>query len=152
MIEFRRILVPIDGSPYTDKAIEYAKAIAKNHGAHIVLLHVIVSQHMPVSYEHPYAGGLSAIENQMKVAWQKGSKRLLEEKKEALAEFGNKVEIAVLEGDPASEIIDFAEKNQFDLIIMGSKGMGSGTLKRFLVGSVTEKVIHQVITPVLVVR
>lgn len=56
----------------------------------------------------------------------------------------------VVEGDPASAILEFAEQNKVDIIIMGT--LGKGGLERFLLGSVTDKVVRHSKVPVLVVK
>jgi nucleotide-binding universal stress UspA family protein len=57
---------------------------------------------------------------------------------------------AVVEGDPAHAILEFAEQNKIDMIVMGT--LGKGGLERFLLGSVTDKVIRHSKIPVLVVK
>ena len=63
---------------------------------------------------------------------------------------GVDVKEVLLEGHPSSEIIDFAENNNIDLIVMGT--LGKTGLDRFLLGSVAEKVVRNSKVPVLVVR
>ena len=60
------------------------------------------------------------------------------------------IESVILEGNPAKEIIDFAEKNDIDLIVMGTHGMTG--IQRFLIGSVAENVVRHSKKSVLVVR
>lgn len=63
---------------------------------------------------------------------------------------GLDVEAVLLEGHPAEEIVSFAEKNGIDLIIVGS--LGKSGVERFMLGSVSEKVVKNAKVPVLVVR
>lgn len=63
---------------------------------------------------------------------------------------GVEVESVILEGSPANEIVDFAEKNDIDLIVMGT--LGRTGIERFLLGSVAGNVVSHSKTPVLVVR
>ena len=60
------------------------------------------------------------------------------------------VESVILEGNPAEDIIGFAEKNGIDLIVMGTQGITG--IKRFLLGSVAEKVVRHATKSVFVVR
>ena len=60
------------------------------------------------------------------------------------------VESVILEGSPADEIVDFAEKNDIDLIVMGTQGKSA--IERFLIGSVAENVVRHSKKSVLVVR
>ena len=80
---------------------------------------------------------------------QEGSDAILYAKKVA---DGMKInyEGLVVEGDPASTILEFAEQNKVDLIVMGT--LGKRGLERFLLGSVTEKVVKHAKTSVLVVK
>jgi nucleotide-binding universal stress UspA family protein len=65
-------------------------------------------------------------------------------------DLGLKIQIKETAGDPAVEIIEEAKKGEYDLIIMRTHGMKA--TKRFMLGSVTDKVVHHVGIPVLVVR
>jgi nucleotide-binding universal stress UspA family protein len=80
---------------------------------------------------------------------QEGSDAILYAKKVA---DGMKInyEGLVVEGDPASTILEFAEQNKIDLLVMGT--LGKGGLERFLLGSVTDKVVKHSKTSVLVVK
>ncbi len=60
------------------------------------------------------------------------------------------INIVLLQGDPASVILASAERKKYDVIIMGSRGMGQ--LKELLLGSVSSKVIHHSLCPVLLIR
>lgn len=68
----------------------------------------------------------------------------------AAKDTGLQVESVLLEGHPAEEIVNFAEKNGMDLIIIGS--LGKSKVERFLIGSISEKVIRNSKVPVLVVH
>ena len=83
--------------------------------------------------------------------------QLITEGKEATAYVENagraanvEVESVILEGNPADEIVDFAEKNDIDLIVMGTQGKTA--IQRFLIGSVAENVVRHSKKTVLVVR
>jgi nucleotide-binding universal stress UspA family protein len=60
------------------------------------------------------------------------------------------IETKELVGDPASEIINEADEGDYDLVVMRTHGMGA--TKRFMLGSVTNKVVHHIKKPILVVR
>ena len=65
-------------------------------------------------------------------------------------EAGVKVEPVFLRGIPAEEILDYAEENDIDLIVMGTQGLTG--VKRFLIGSVAENVLRHSKVPVMIVR
>jgi nucleotide-binding universal stress UspA family protein len=67
-----------------------------------------------------------------------------------LGETGRPVERLVSEGDPAREIVRIAEDRDVDLVVVGARGLGA--LERFLLGSVSETVLHHAGRPVLIVR
>ena len=142
---FRKIMVATDGSEEVIKAVDSAIEIAKISDAKLYAVHVI-------------ALGFYSLTHSTDSEWDKAMKeQLTKEGKEATAYVENagkaanvKVESVILEGNPAEEIIDFAEKNDIDLIVMGTHGMTG--IPRFLLGSVAENVVRHAKKAVLVVR
>lgn len=65
-------------------------------------------------------------------------------------QIGVKVEGVIVEGDPATAVMDYASKNGVDLIVTGSRGLS--TIKRMFLGSVSSRIIHEAKMPVLVVK
>lgn len=153
---FTKILVPVDGSKYSRDAAQYAVGIAKLSGAKVIALHVV---HLP-TYAFAYSGaeGVSpvAIPTPLPLTLtddeKKAARRIVDDAKELCEKAGVEVETKIIERHPSvpDAIIQFAEENGVDLIIMGTKGRTG--IKRFLLGSVTESVVHHAHCPVLVVR
>ncbi len=153
---FTKILVPVDGSKYALDAAQYAVGIAKLARAKVVALHVV---HLP-TYDFTYSGseGASPVSIPTPLPMvltedeKKAAKRIVDEVKELGDKAGVEVETHILERHPSvpDAIIQFAEQNGVDLIIMGTKGKTA--IRRFLLGSVTESVVHHAHCPVLVVR
>jgi len=153
---FTEILVPVDGSKYSQNAAEYAVKIAKLMKAKIVVLHVL---HLPAyAFTYSASGGVSPVaiptplplevsDDEKKVA-----KELVDSVREMAEEAGVSVETKLVEHHPSvpDAIIQFASEAGGDLIVMGTKGKTG--IKRFLLGSVTESVVHHAHCPVLVVR
>jgi nucleotide-binding universal stress UspA family protein len=149
-------LVPVDGSRYSRDAAEYAVGIAKLTHAKVTALHVV---HLP-PYAFTYSGseGISpvAIPTPLPLALtedeKKAAKKIVDDVKELGKKVGVEMETKILERQPSvpDAIIQFAEENSIDLIVMGTKGKTG--IKRFLLGSVTESVVHHAHCPVLVVR
>ena len=139
---YRNIVIATDGSENNQKAVSYGIEIAKLSGAKVYALHVIDTNFLSRSWT-------AGWETMYEVLKQDGEKAAYKVK-----EFGDALGIEVkevlLEGHPSSEIIDFAENNDIDLIVMGT--LGKTGLDRFLMGSVAEKVIRNSKIPVLVVR
>jgi len=112
MIDFKRILYPVDLSAQSRAVAPSVAAMAKRFGSEIVLLHV-ASTSPPVP----------AFDNF------------------AAAEFsGTRVVRELFEGDPASQIVNYADKHKIDLIMMPTHG--HGPFRALLLGSVTAKVLH----------
>lgn len=153
---FTKILVPIDGSEYSQRAAEYAVRMAKLMGAEIVVLHVT---HLPTyAFTYSAAEGVSpvAIPTPLPLPIsddeKKATEKLVESVRKMAEKGGVKAETKIIEQHPSipDAIIEFAAKADVDLIVMGTKGRTG--IKRFLLGSVTESVVHHAHCPVLVIR
>jgi nucleotide-binding universal stress UspA family protein len=142
---FRKIMIATDGSELVRKAVDSAIETAKVCKAKLYAVYVIEM------------GGYS-ITPSRDTEWEKAMKeQLIIEGKEATTYVENtgraaniEVESVILEGSPVDEIIDFAEKNDIDLIVMGTQGQN--VIQRFLIGNVTENVVSRSKKVVLVVR
>jgi nucleotide-binding universal stress UspA family protein len=144
MIRLERILVPVDGSPYSRYATELAVRIGHAYAAEIVLLHVVDDQ---------LVAHLAPLEDDGE-ARVRG--RLLEQGQAYLrdvariaAEQGLPHREAIAEGDPCAVICETARQLGVNLIVMGKVGR-RGT-RRSLVGSVAHRVIESSELPVLIV-
>ncbi len=132
----KNILVPVDFSSYSEKAVAYSFLWAKIFKSEITLLYVNnlfneTSNVDAVGYE------LENIMQNHKVKINRGMNKYLDEAvKDKIS-----VKYEIIEGiSVANSIIEFAKKHPFDLIIMGTHGRTG--LKHFLLGSVTEKVVR----------
>jgi nucleotide-binding universal stress UspA family protein len=138
-IELSRILAPVDFSARCRGAVEYAEALACHFNCELTLLHVV----SPVqTYGYPEA---VAVVPEMFQDMMTQSKAALE----AFAAEGAKgirVRPVLLEGDPGKVIVDYAKEAGYDLIVMPTHGYGP--FRRFLLGSVTAKVLHDAPCPV----
>ena len=76
--------------------------------------------------------------------------KILERCKEMANKSGVNINTALLEGVPASKIIGYSDREKFDLIIIGSRGMGK--FKEMIIGSVSNKVLHHAKSSVMLVR
>jgi nucleotide-binding universal stress UspA family protein len=136
---FSRILAPIAFSARCEGAVQYAEALACHFHSELVLLHVVAPLQ---SYAFPDA--IAVAPELMDEALSQARSRLDEFPSEKPLEVAAKRE--VLEGDPANEIIRYATEGNFDLIVMPTHGYGP--FRRFLLGSVTAKVLHDAHCPV----
>ena len=141
MLPLSRIVVPTDFSDRCRGMLRYVKVITARYGAELTLLHVV----NPV-YEIPATG----ISGPAIIAVPQS---VIAEQTEKMAEFGRddlhglEVRRLVYQGDPEEQIVRFVESEGIDLLAMPTHG--SGVLRRFLIGSVTAKVLHDVACPVL---
>ena len=121
----KKVLVPVDGSEHAYKAIEFAANIARQHDAALHLLHVVTLTKIPEGIkdyirseeikESPYYVALQHVGNQILVA----------AKDEAEKKGVKHIETTVIEGDPAENIINYAKDGDFDMVVIGSRGLGS---------------------------
>ena len=138
----KKILVPIDGSESSKKALEMALGIAKAAGAVLTILEVIEEfGPLPGYYEAAPAGT-------DRVKWV--SEQRFEKIHTILDNTSVKWERKVAEGYAADVIIEIADKGKFDMIVIGSRGHSA--VGRFLVGSVSDRVVHHAHCSVTVVR
>ena len=141
---YKKILVATDGSEYSRHALETAVALAKQFGSSIELLHIVLQ---PMSYMgSDFAGHLYPYSSaQIKELGH----FILDKTVKGIDLEGVSIKKSVVAGHPASVIIE-ASKNNFDLIIMGTRGLGP--LSGAVAGSVTQRVLADVLIPVLVVK
>jgi len=141
------IVVGTDGSETAGKAVQEAVELAKQLGASIAL----VSAYEPVSNQR-LREEARQVPNDLE--WMVNPREDVDATLRAAAEkveaAGVEVEVFPREGDPADAILDVAEERNSDLIVVGNKGMTGA--KRFLLGSVPNKVSHHAPCSVLIVR
>ena len=141
------IVVGTDGSDTAKEAVRQASELAKTVGAKL---------HLVSAYEPVPEGRLRQERQQVPddLQWMVNPKEDVEGTlKDAAAEIEEKgVEVATYarEGDPADAILDVAEEEKADLIVVGNKGMSGA--RRFLLGSVPNKVSHHAPSSVMIIR
>jgi nucleotide-binding universal stress UspA family protein len=141
------IVVGTDGSETARKAVSEAVELAKQVGARLD----IVSAYEPVSNQRLREEARQVpADLEWMVNPREDVEATLNETAEQLEGSGVKVEVFAREGDPADAILDVAEERGSDLIVVGNKGMTGA--KRFLLGSVPNKVSHHAPCSVLIVR
>ncbi len=140
---YRNIVIATDGSENSDRAISYGIEIAKMSGATVHALYVVDTSSFS---SIPMDAGWEAMYEILKSEGNKAISYV----KETGENTGVEVKEIIKEGHPSNEIIDFAENNNVDLIVMGTHGKSG--IDRFLLGSVAEKVVRNSKIPVMVVR
>lgn len=141
------MVVGTDGSDTASEAVRQATELARTVGAKVY----VVSAYEPVPESRLRAERVQVPEDlQWMVNPRKDVDRTLEECAEQLRAAGVEVETLAREGDPADSILDVAEEKHADLVVVGNKGMTGA--KRFLLGSVPNKVSHHAPCSVLIIR
>lgn len=141
---FKKILIATDGSENARRAASYGVNIAKATGAEVHALYIISTQHAVTT--RTVMGWSEAFEEYLA---NKGGVAIADVEKLG-KEAGVKVEPVFLKGIPADKILEYAEENNIDLIVMGTHGLTG--IKRFLIGSVAESVVRHSKAPVMVIR
>jgi nucleotide-binding universal stress UspA family protein len=143
MAGFKKILFPTDLSEESKKISEHVKLMAEIFGADVYVIYVSNVGHYYSTLDVPVAGlsnfeaeVVSSANNQMK-SFAEGQFK------------GMEIKTEVLSGNPADEIVDYAEKNNIDLIIMGHSRAG---LERMLLGSVAHRIVKLSPVPVMIIR
>jgi nucleotide-binding universal stress UspA family protein len=144
---FRSIVVGTDGSETAGKAVREAVELAKSVGATLD----IVSAYEPVSGQRLREEARQAPQDlQWTITPREDVEATLADAAEGAREAGVEVRTFAREGDPADAILDVAEERGSDLVVVGNKGMTGA--KRFLLGSVPNKVSHHAPCSVLIIR
>jgi nucleotide-binding universal stress UspA family protein len=135
-----RILVATDGSEHARKALDYASDIASKYNAKLYVVHVVSDKGIPEDLlQYIKVEGIE--EPPESVYLQKVGEGIIGVAEKEIAERGVKeVQSVVLQGDPAEKILQFARDNGVDMIVIGSRGLGS--VKGMFLGSVSNKVCH----------
>jgi nucleotide-binding universal stress UspA family protein len=131
---YKKILVPLDGSRLAEKTLDYAIWLAQKSHAELIITHVYRGQ---VSYESHYL------------------KRIVEEishraHKQYDSQPAVQVGIEVLVGDPATQILKYADSNNIDLITMTTHGHSG--IRHWLLGSIADRVVHYSRRPVRLIK
>ena len=143
-----KILIPIDGSPHSKKALEFAADLALRYTAKLSILHVL---HNSPGSDTISLGGASVIIEANQESLDKTAGGLLESAKKVAADMGcSDVETVARGGHPTQQIIAYAKKNEIDVIVLGSRGLSD--IKGLLLGSVSHQVNNLAGCTVITVR
>ncbi len=141
MQSLAKILLPVDFSERSAGAARYARLLAASSGSEVILLHVLV----PPQYGF---GTLDAGGSMLADLYRSRSEQVARDLEgfESAELPGLTVRRVILEGDPATQIVDFAHQEAVGLIVMPTHGFGP--FRRFILGSNTAKVLHDADCPV----
>lgn len=143
---FKKILVPIDFSPFSEKALDYALFLAETMCADITLLHTVVLFQEDIDEKEHLAAYERIIEEKESKRVKKIDSHCSRAKKR-----GVEINSVLLRDISASEaILGYLEKKKFDLVVMGTHGRTG--LKRLMLGSIAESVVNMSPVPVITVH
>jgi nucleotide-binding universal stress UspA family protein len=143
---YKKILVPIDGSKNSLTALSHAVTLARFFDAEICILYIsVLSQKLPVTAQ---VQG-NKIPQYASETPESFAKKIITE---ALKYVPENIRVRTHNelGEPRTSIIDYAERNDYDIIVIGSRGLG--TISRLIMGSVSTYVVHHSQCPILVVK
>ena len=141
---FKKILVAYDGSDHAIRALDTAIDIAKKYEAKLDIVEVVDTAALLGMGVAPIPGEV------IQQVYNKAKSDVESAKSKAQQQGVKEVEAVVLEGDPATAILEYASKNGVDLIVTGSRGLS--TFKRIILGSVSTKIVQDSKIPVLVIK
>ncbi|GGI12649.1 universal stress protein [Gottfriedia solisilvae] len=141
---YERFLVPVDGSEHSKHALKSAKRLAQNMGinARITLLHIIPSNNI-----NTVAFGVDIDIEQLQV---EEVRRILDESAQVLSGSSIQYDSEYHIGDPAEMICKKAKEGDYDIIVMGSRGLS--LFSELLLGSVSHKVVQHANCAVMIVK
>ena len=138
------LLIPVDGSSHSDRALTWAIDLARKYSASLTVLSVV-----PLSAAD--YGGMAYVPQSAWEAQATYFRQVAERAGARAREAGiSSVTVKVLEGSVAGGILDYIADHAPDLVVIGSRGLGTGT--RVLLGSVSDALVHHASCPVLVVK
>ena len=152
---YSQVLVPLDGSEVSERALPHAQNLAAAFGARVHLLQVISLSHEYEVYRGAGEGGLTAMEYSIEMAErvtaarQTRAEAYLKATAARLEAHGIPVQTSVRQGSTLDHITNFIAENGIDLIVMSTHGRSG--LPRFFIGSVTDRVIRFSHVPVLAI-
>lgn len=147
MLKFTKILVPLDGSENSHRALAYASYLAGCCGASVGVLHVVNLSSKVAAIGQLGTGGY--VPDGVLDELQDTGRSIIDEAL-ALLPSGIAAKGFVEVGRPTDKIVTFCGTNGYDLIIIGSRGLGA--IEQLVLGSVSSFVLHHASCPVMIVR
>jgi nucleotide-binding universal stress UspA family protein len=146
----KNVLVAVDGSENSAKALDFALDLAEKYSAKVAILNVYESPAMGVVPQSAgyFGDNMPFFANDLTKYHEEILTKALTRAKEVKPDL--EISTALRDGDPALEIVAMAKDEGFDVIVVAHRGMGR--VREVLLGSVSEKVVHLAPCPVIIVR
>lgn len=145
----KSILVPIDGSESSGRAVQFAARVAAKFGASVLFLHVL--DKLPARKElkkylealeaekSPLEGEIDSVRSALSKSGEEMANRIVDHAVRTAEDKGVRhVNMAIEDGDPAAELLRYLDMDEFDLVVMGRRGLGG--IKGLLMGSLSHKI------------
>lgn len=146
--EHRRVLFAVDASPYCSAAVDAAAASLLGPRDHVTLLHVV--DFTPVSVASPLAAAVGELNAKAEQQVKESGRALLHSVAERLSSSVAHIHTALLLGNAKHSVVAYATENKFDLCLVSSRGLGA--VKRVVLGSVSDHVVHHAPCTVVVIK
>jgi nucleotide-binding universal stress UspA family protein len=143
---YRKILAGVDGSETSMKALKHAIELAEAHNSELHIISVLEEFKLPFASEYELWAHESRDEQVSKVLEEMNSAVMSIKKDDIEID----VETRIEEGKPAKVITEIAEQEDFELIVIGAKGLGR--VEEFLLGSTSREVVNTSKVPVLIIK
>jgi len=147
-----KILVPIDGAEHSDRVLDYALDLAEKYSAEIRLLSVaqpvVVTGPLFLTRPMMSAASTAIYVKEIEATHEKMLAEVFKKAKETKPNIN--ISTKLVNGRPADKIVEIANEGNFDLIVMGNRGTGG--IKEFFLGSVSDRVADEARCPVLLVK
>jgi len=140
---FTNVLVPVDGSDNSYRALDAALLLSEKLGSSITVVNVM--EQVPITHIES-----EKLLSELLEAYKKENQEILSKCSNIATEKGLSIKTLLLQGNPASVILDYSKKEKFDLVIVGSRGMGK--FKQLILGSVSSKIVHHSPCAILLIR
>lgn len=145
---YRKILVPFDNSSQALSAVQHAIKLALVSRATVTLVHVV--QDVPVFSDERTEDRIGIDRNAIVNESKAKAQAMLDRLKKSLSEHDVKLDTAVVVGNPSREVCKKAKIEGYDVIVMGSRGLGK--IPGLLMGSVSNRVCRNASCPVIVIH
>ncbi len=144
------VLVAVDGSPNSYRALDFALDLAEKYNAKVKVLNVLQLSAISQTPQEPsaYSGNIAVFSKDLRKIHEETLTKAVNHAKTVKPMLAISSELR--EGEPASEIVDAAKAGGFDVIVVGHRGLGR--MKEMLLGSNSERVAHLAHCPVLIVK
>lgn len=142
----KKILVPVDGSDSSWKALEYAQTLAEKFNGEILVMTVAQIYYSAALVAMPLDNVFTAQEDNISL----NSNMIINKAKERIKDFKGKVDFKIVKGHPSEKILAVTKAEQADTIVIGSRGLSG--IAEFFLGSVSSKVAEHAKIPVIIVK